>query len=169
MLASLAFFVFDDLPATRFALPSALDESRSALVSVEFGTPAARTVLGDGWEDGPAEPVGPVSWATLPDVSATLRMSSGSKGILKITLRPATSADNRRICSRMVVSVNGWRAPEICLVRGWRECHLEPPEGTLHAGDNRVRFQVVAEAGLNPEEPGVGLAAFRYIRLYARV
>jgi membrane-associated phospholipid phosphatase len=64
MLASLAFFVFDDLPATRFELPSALDESRPALVAVEFGTPEARTVLGDGWEDGLAEPVGPVSWAT---------------------------------------------------------------------------------------------------------
>jgi hypothetical protein len=38
----------------------------------------------------------------------------------------------------------------------------------LHAGDNRVRFQIVAEAGLNPEEPGVGLAALRYIRLYPR-
>jgi hypothetical protein len=91
-------------------------------------------------------------------------MSSGSEGILKITLRPATSVDNQR----MVVSVNGWQAPEICLVRGWREYHLEPPEGTLHAGDNRVRFQIVAEAGLNPEEPGVGLAAFRYIWLYPR-
>jgi hypothetical protein len=53
VLASLAFFVFDDLPATRFGLPSALDESRPALVSVEFGTPEARAVLGDGWEDGP--------------------------------------------------------------------------------------------------------------------
>jgi membrane-associated phospholipid phosphatase len=166
--ASLAFFIFNDLPATRFELPSALDESRPALVSVEFGTPEARTVLGNGWEDGPAEPVGPVSWATAPDVSATLRIPSGSEGILKITLRPATSADNQRICSRMVVSVNAWRAPEICLVRGWREYHLEPPAGTLHAGDNRVRFQIVAEAGLNPEEPGVGLAAFRYIRLYPR-
>ncbi len=68
----------------------------------------------------------------------------------------------------MVVSVNGWRAPEIFLVRGWREYHLEPPAGTLHAGDNHVRFQIVAEAGMNPEEAGVGLAAFRYIRLYPR-
>jgi hypothetical protein len=87
VLASLAFFVFDDLPATRFGLPSALDESRPALVSVEFGTPEARAVLGDGWEDGPAEPVGPVSWATSPDVSATLRMVSGREGILKVTSR----------------------------------------------------------------------------------
>jgi len=168
VLASLAFFVFNDLPATRFGLPSALDESRPALVSVEFGTPEARAVLGDGWEDGPAEPVGPVSWATSPDVSATLRMAAGREGILKITLRPATSADNRPICSRMVVSVNGWRAPEIFLLRGWREYHLEPPAGTLHAGDNRVRFQILAESAMNPEEPGVGLAAFRYIRVYPR-
>jgi hypothetical protein len=79
-----------------------------------------------------------------------------------------TAAGNQRICSRMVVSVNGWRAAEICLVRGWREYHLEPPAGTLRAGDNLVRFQIVAEAGLNPEEPGVGLAPFRYIRLYLR-
>jgi len=167
-LGVVAFVVFDDLPATRFELPSALDESRPALVAVEFGTPQARSFVGDGWQDGPAEPVGPVSWATSADVSATLRLISDGEGILKIALRPATDAENRRVCSRMVVTVNGWRAPEICLVRGWREYHLEPPAGTLHAGDNRVRFQIAAEVPTSPEEPGVGLAAFRYIRLYPR-
>ncbi len=166
VFATLAFVVFDDLPAARLRLPSALEEHRVALGSVEFGTPKARASLGNGWEDGPAEPIGPVSWAMSPDVSVTLRAGAGD-GILKVTLRPAT-ANNGRSCSRLVISVNGWQAPEILLTRGWREYHLEPPVGTLRSGDNTVRFRIVAEPGTTPEEPGTGFAAFRYIRLYPR-
>jgi hypothetical protein len=33
---------------------------------------------------------------------------------------------------------------------------------------NSIERLIVAESGMNPEEPGVGLAAFRYIRLYPR-
>jgi membrane-associated phospholipid phosphatase len=165
-VGGVAFVVFDGLPATRFRLPSALEEHRAALGSVEFGTPKARDSLGRGWEDGPAEPIGPVSWAMSSEVGVTLRTSAAG-GILKVTLRPGT-ANNGRPCSRMVVSVNGWQAPEILLARGWREYHLEPPAGTLRAGDNAVRFRIVADPGMMPEEPGSGLAAFRYIRLYPK-
>lgn len=166
VFGGLAFVVFDGLPAARLRLPSALDEHRAALGAVEFGTAKARAALGSGWADGPAEPIGPVSWAMSPDVGVTLRTPAGD-GILKVTLRPAT-ANNGRSCSRMVMSVNDWQAPEILLVRGWREYHLEPPAGTLRVGDNVVRFRIVADSGMTPEGPGTGLAAFRYIRLYPR-
>jgi undecaprenyl-diphosphatase len=165
-VGGVAFVVFDGLPAARLRLPSALEEHRAALGSVEFGTPNARASIGSGWEDGPAEPIGPVSWAMSPDVGVTLR-TPATGGILKVTLRPAV-ATNGRSCSRMVVSVNGWQAPEILLTRGWREYRLEPPAGTLRAGDNTVRFRIVAEPGTTPQEPGSRLAAFRYIRLYPK-
>ncbi len=166
MLAGLAFIVFDDIPAMRFELPSPLDERGAALGAIEFGTPQARASLGDGWEDGPAEPIGPVSWAVSADVRVTLRIASASDGVLKVALRPATGIDNRRLCARAAISVNGWQAPEISLVRGWREYHIEPPPGTLRAGDNVVRFRIVAERGTIPREPGAGLAAFRFLRFY---
>ncbi len=165
-VGGVAFVVFDGLPAARLRLPSALEEHRAALGSVEFGTPKASGSLGSGWEDGPAEPIGPVSWATAPEVGVTLRTSAAG-GILKVALRPATANDGRS-CSRMVISVNGWQAPEILLAGGWREYRLEPPAGTLRAGDNAVRFRIVAEPGATTEEPASGLAAFRYIRLYPK-
>jgi membrane-associated phospholipid phosphatase len=165
-VGGVAFVVFDGLPAARLRLPSALEEHRAALASVEFGTPKARASLGSGWADGPAEPIGPVSWAMSPEVGVNLRTSAAG-GVLKVTLRPGT-ANNDRTCSRMVVSVNGWQAPAILLTRGWREYHFEPPAGTLRPGDNAVRFRIVAEPGTTPEEPGSGLAAFRYLRLYPK-
>jgi membrane-associated phospholipid phosphatase len=165
-LAGVAFIVFDDVPGMRVELPSPLDARGTALGAIEFGTPQARAALGDGWEDGAAEPIGPVSWAVSADVRATLRIASAADGVLKVTLRPATGVDNRRLCVRVAISVNGWRAPEIYLVRGWREYHIEPPRGTLHAGDNVVRFRIVAEPGPIVREPGAGLAAFRFMRFY---
>jgi membrane-associated phospholipid phosphatase len=163
-LAGLAFLVFDNLPAARLRLPSVLAEHRAAVGAVEFGTAEAQSALGSGWEHGPAEPIGPVSWAMSPDVSVALR-TPAVDGILKVTLRPAVT-NSGPSCSRMVMSVNDWRAPEILLVRGWREYHLEPPAGTLRAGENVVRFRIDAEPGTKRVEPRTGLAAFRYIRLY---
>ena len=164
-LALFAFMIFIDSPGARVRLPSALDESRPSLAAIEFGTTEVRDDLAGSWEHGPAEPIGPVSWALTQDVSAKLRTTaSHDDAILKLTLRPMTDAERRRPCSRVVVSVNEWVAPEITLVRGWREYHLRPPPGTIRPGDNTVRFKIVAEAGR--EDSARGLAAFRYLRLY---
>jgi membrane-associated phospholipid phosphatase len=164
----LAFIVFEDVPGSRLRLPSALDEDRSSLASIEFGTPGSRASLGGFWEEGPAEPIGPVSWARSPDVSVTLHAMSSAAGILKLTLRPAVAARRRSACARMVISVNQWVAPEISLARGWREYHLEPPAGALRAGDNTIRFHITAEGEASDEDAASGLAAFRYLRLYPR-
>jgi membrane-associated phospholipid phosphatase len=166
--ACLAFVVFDDVPETRLRLPSAIDETRSSLASIEFGTAEARSALGGEWGDGPAEPIGPVSWARSPEVTAKLHVIGMAHGILKVTLRPATGDDNRRWCARMRVTVNEWSAPEIALARGWREYHLEPPLGALKTGDNTIRFEIIGQPGLKGEEAATGLAAFRYLRLYPR-
>jgi hypothetical protein len=166
-LGCLAFIVFDDVPGSRFRLPSALDEDRSALASIEFGTPGSRAFLGGLWEEGPAEPIGPVSWARAPDVSVTLRAASSAGGILKLTLRPAVP-ENGRGCARMLISVNQWVAPEIALARGWREYHLEPPAGVLRSGDNTIRFHITAEGESSEDDAASGIAAFRYLRLYPR-
>jgi len=162
-----AFVVFDDVPRARFHLPSAMDESRAWLASVEFGTPQSRDVLVGDWEDGPAEPIGPVAWARSPEVSVLLRGAQDpSDGVLKMTLRPARGQGGRRACARMSIRVNDWVAPEISLARGWREYHLEPPAGVLHGGENTIRFRIVSEAGSSGEDAASGLAAFRYLRLY---
>ena len=163
-----AFIVFDDVPAARFRLPSALDEARSSLASIEFGTPESRAALAGHWEDGPAEPIGPVSWARSPEVSATLHAADPHAGVLKVTLRPALIAEKWKICSRLLISVNDWTAPEISLARGWREYHVEPPVGVLRVGDNVIRFRILAEAQPPGENTDIGLAAFRYLRLYPR-
>jgi membrane-associated phospholipid phosphatase len=164
----LAFIVFDDVPGTRFRLPSALDEDRSSLASIEFGTLGSRASLGGLWVQGPAEPIGPVSWARSPDVSVTLHAASSAAGILKLTLRPAAPASERSGCARMVISVNQWVAPEIALARGWREYHVEPPAGALRAGDNTIRFHITADGEASDEDAASGIAAFRYLRLYPR-
>jgi len=164
VVVAAAFAVFDDVPGIRFHLPSALDESRPSIAAVEFGTNEARGALVGGWGDGPAEPIGPVSWALAKDVGVRLRTEDAKDGaILKLALRPfATPGEHA--CSHIVISVNDWVSPKITLVRGWREYHLEPPAGVLRPGDNTIRFQIVAapDAG----EPAPGLAAFRYLRLY---
>ncbi len=167
-VACVAFLVFDDLPGMRLRLPSAIDESRSSVASVEFGTLESRSALGGQWKDGPREPIGPVSWALSSDVSATLRAEQAAAGVLKIMIRPATDAENRRRCARLVISVNGWAAPEIALTRGWREYHVEPPSGVLRPGANTVRFQFATEPGGGLATTDDGVAGFRYLRLYPR-
>jgi membrane-associated phospholipid phosphatase len=162
-VACVAFLLFDDVPGVRVRLPSALDQTGRSLASVEFGTAEARSARGGLWEDGPPEPIGPVSWALSPDVSVGLRVTSNVDGVLKMTLRPSTAGDDRRHCARVVISVNEWVAPEIALARGWREYHLEPPRGVIRIGSNTIRFHISTDA----TAPG-GLAAFRYLRLFPR-
>jgi membrane-associated phospholipid phosphatase len=164
-----AFIVFDDVPTVRFHLPSAMDERRAWLASIEFGTPESRSLLVGDWEDGPAEPIGPVAWARSSDVSVLLRGTEGQPdGVLKMTLRPARGEGGRRACARMSIRINEWVAPEISLARGWREYHIEPPSGVLRGGDNTIRFRIESEAGTSGEDAASGLAAFRYLRLYPR-
>ncbi|MBI2963764.1 MAG: phosphatase PAP2 family protein [Deltaproteobacteria bacterium] len=167
-IAGAAFLVFDDLPGVRLRLPSAIDESRASIASVEFGTLEGRAALGGRWSDGPREPIGPVSWALSSEVSATLRTEQEAAGVLKIMIRPATGAENRRRCSRLVISVNEWAAPEIALLRGWREYHVAPPPGVLRRGENTVRFRFAAEPGEAPPTASGGRVGFRYLRLYPR-
>jgi membrane-associated phospholipid phosphatase len=166
LLAALAvsFLVFDDLPGIRLRLPSALDENRPSLAAVEFGTTPTGGVLLGEWREGPAEPIGPVSWALAPDVGVRFRAGEAtSRGMLKLTLRPFAER-GRHACSRMVMSVNDWSAPEIRLMRGWREYHIVLPPGVLQPGENTVRFQI--EPPGRQGSPPTGLAAFRYLRLY---
>src|SRR6185436_9298322 len=135
-----------------------------AIAAVEFGTSEARDSLVGGWQEGPAEPIGPVSWALADDVSVRFRARTvDERAILKVALRPV-SFPGRHVCSHIVITVNEWVSPKITLVRGWREYHLEPPAGVLHPGDNTIRFQIVA--GPNVGDPARGLAAFRYLRLF---
>ena len=161
--------LFADVPNWRLHLPSALDERRESVASVEFGAVATLSDLGGKWGDGAREPIGPVSWAMSPDVSVRLRGTRGESGVLKITLRPATGADNHRRCARLVVSINGWSAPEIALARGWREYHLEPPTGILRPDDNTIHFHIIGDVPSAGDGPDGALAAFRYVRLYPRV
>jgi membrane-associated phospholipid phosphatase len=163
VVACVAFLVFDDVPGVRIRLPSALDQTSRALASVEFGTAEGRAAQGGLWQDAPPEPIGPVSWALSPDVSVELRVTSNVNGVLKMTLRPSTAGDGRRRCTRVVISINGWVAPEIALARGWREYHLAPPAGVIRIGSNTIRFRISTDANV----PG-GLAAFHYLRLFPR-
>jgi membrane-associated phospholipid phosphatase len=162
-VACVAFFVFDDVPRARVRLPSALDESSQSLAAVEFGTAEARSARVGLWQDGPAEPIGPVSWALSPDVGVGLRVGSDANVVLKMTLRPAAAGEERGSCARLVISVNEWVAPEIALTRGWREYHLDPPPGVIRAGSNTVRFHISTDATASGR-----LAAFRYLRVFPR-
>jgi hypothetical protein len=167
-LGCVAFVVFDGVPGSRLRLPSAIDENRRWLASIEFGTPESRPTRVGRWEDGPAEPIGPVSWALSADVSVVVRAVEPPVGILKVTARPGVTAEKRSTCARMVITVNDWVAPEITLARGWREYHVDPPMGTFRVGDNTVRFHIVSENEASGEGVANGLAAFRYLRLYPR-
>jgi len=166
-VACLAFFLFDDVPGLRLRLPSALDERRSSLASVEFGTSEAHALLEGEWADGPPEPIGPVAWAMSREVGVRFRDASDDLALLKVALRPATGPRGERGCAHVVIAVNEWVAPEICLTRGWREYHLEPPSGVLRRGENTVRFQIVVDRVLTQDDGG-GFAAFRYLRLYPK-
>jgi membrane-associated phospholipid phosphatase len=167
-VACLAFFVFDDIPGARFRLPSAIEEGRASLASVEFGTPESRQALDGQWQDGPPEPIGPVAWARSPEVGVRLHADAQADGMLRVTVRPAGGYGGERVCARMSIVVNEWTAPEITLARGWREYHLEPPPGVLRAGENTIRFRLMSEPRAGEEEADVGLVAFRYLRLYPR-
>jgi undecaprenyl-diphosphatase len=170
-VACVAFLVFDDVPEVRLRLPSALDVTGSSLASVEFGTAEARSALIGAWKEGPAEPIGPVSWASSSDVGVVLRLRANDRvaGVLKVTLRPATGSDNQRRCVRVAISVNGWVAHEIALLRGWREYHLDLPPGVIRLGDNTVRFRIVADSREDDKGGEGGLVAFRYLKLFPQV
>jgi membrane-associated phospholipid phosphatase len=161
---AVSFLVFDDLPRIRLRLPSALDETRPSIAAVEFGTTPTGGVLLGKWGDGPVEPIGPVSWALAPDVGVRFRAGEVTPGgTFKLTLRPFAER-GRHACSRIVVSVNEWSAPEISLVRGWREYHIALPAGVLRPGENTVHFRI--DWPVRHDPPTTGLAAFRYLRLY---
>jgi membrane-associated phospholipid phosphatase len=165
-LGVLAFIVFARVPGARLRLPSALDENRRWLDSIEFGTPQAHAALIGRWEDGPAEPIGPVAWALSPDVGVVVRAAAPAAGMLKVAVRPAVAAERDRTCARMVIAVNGWVAPEIVLVRGWREYRVRPPAGVFHVGENTVRFRILGAGEGSGGGMKDGLAGFRYFRVY---
>jgi undecaprenyl-diphosphatase len=167
-VACVAFLVFDDVPEVRLRLPSALDVTGSSLASVEFGTAEARSALIGAWKEGPAEPIGPVSWASSSDVGVILRANDKVAGVLKVTLRPATGSDNQRRCARIVISVNDWVAHDIALLRGWREYHLDLPPGVIRLGDNTVHFRIIADPCEGDKGGEDGLVAFRYLRIFSR-
>jgi membrane-associated phospholipid phosphatase len=168
LAACAAFLVFDDVPGIRLRLPSALDENRRSIASVEFGTAEARQILEGEWEDGPPERLGPVAWAKSPEVGVRIEDANEAVAMMKLTIRPAIDPANEQKRAHLVVSVNEWVAPEICLARGWREYHLEPPAGVLRRGENTVRFHILTD-GVPPRgEHDRGLAAFRYLRLYPK-
>lgn len=168
--ATVVFAFFDTVPRARLHLPSAIDEDRPAVASVELGTPESLPALVGSWSKAPSEPIGPVAWAMSPTVGLVLRDDGNDgAGVLKMTLRPPSGSQNRRACVRVTVSVNGWTAPEIALTRGWREYHLEPPPGVLRRGPNQVELRILTEehpTAQAAEKGEAGLVAFRYVKLY---
>ena len=168
VVAALAFVLFDDLPAIRVRLPSAIDAAGAPLASVEFGTDEARADLLGSWGSIATEPIGRVAWAVAPDVGVSIRAGDASGGILKVTLRPATTVENRRRCAQVVVTVNEWSAPSIALTRGWREYHVEPPPGVIRPGVNRIGFHIATEDTAPADRENGGFAAFCYLKLFPR-
>ncbi len=170
-VAAVAFVFFDHVPRARLHVPSAIDEARSPIAGVEFGSTAERADLVGSWSEAVPEPIGRVAWAMSPQVAVMLIDGGGDGGLLKITMRPRRGPENRRECARVVVTVNDWSAPEVALTRGWREYHFEPPAGVIGRGTNRVAFRITAD-DMSVDDPANGaergLVAFRYVRLYPR-
>ncbi len=169
--AAVAFVFFDYAPWARLHVPSAIEEKRSPIANVEFESAEERVDLLGGWSEAVPEPIGPVAWAMSPEVGVVLVDESGGGGLLKVTMRPRRGPENRRECTRVVVTVNDWSAPEVALTRGWREYHFEPPPGAIGRGPNRITFRITAD-DMSVDDPADGadrgLVAFRYVRLYPR-
>lgn len=163
-----AFFVFDDLPGARVHVVSAMDEVEPPLAAVELGTEEARSALAGSWSNGPTEPIGAVAWALSREAGITFDDAGGRGAVIRALVRPAGRPPTGRLCVRLVASVNGWSAPPIALMRGWREIVLEPPPGVLRAGANRIDFIIDLTVPPGSSNPDPGLVAFRSLRLYAR-
>lgn len=168
VLGVAAFALFEDVPAIRLHLPSALDDGRPPVVSVDFGVKTEAVSFEGAWRDGPAEPIGEASWALEPEVRVRFVQNVvGGPAVLKVAMRPPTGTENRRECRRVSVSVNGWRAPEVSLTRGWREYHFPLPDGALRRGPNTVAFTLGGEAPPSTDAVDAGLVAFRYLHVVA--
>jgi len=156
------FIAFYSMPALRIRLPSALVDPRPRLLDVDFGQPLGR--LDGQWSHGWREPIGPVSWIVGNRGTLDFRVEDPpSSPVVKVAIRPPGRHEEASGCTSFVLGVNGWTAPSIDLIEGWREVQIRVPDGVIRPGDNRLELRIVGRSVAAGRAPG--RVAVRYVRL----
>jgi len=117
---------------------------------IEFGAPAARPLLDEGWAVGENRPTSPFRWG-IGDHS-TVRLFLGQPRALTLSFRCSPFRFANAPPQHVTVSVNGRRVDEVTLMPGPRRYTVHLPTDALILGENRLVFSYAysqAPAALN--------------------
>ncbi len=124
-------------------------EVRREAGRIDFGTPAAREHLRDGWHGNERRPGGEtLVWSR--GTASTLAFFLAAPRVLRAELRCAPAADAAGREQAVSVEVNGERAGELALSPGLRTYSIELPVSLLRAGENRLTFRYRHVVALRP-------------------
>lgn len=113
---------------------------RNALMTIDFGSPQARPVLGAGWgedeswEDGRRTLV----WATGVASELKLDLPSDREYLFRLNIFPY--APKGLTCQQIAVKINDTPITKLFLEKGWHWYGFEVPKTSIRPGLNRVDF-----------------------------
>jgi undecaprenyl-diphosphatase len=114
--------------------------ARNALMTIDFGSPQARPVLGAGWgedeswEDGRRTLV----WATGVASELKLDLPSAREYLFHLNIFPY--APKGLTCQQIAVKINDTLITKLFLEKGWHWYGFEVPKTAIRPGLNRVDF-----------------------------
>ena len=157
-LAAVFFVAYEREVAAQRAAP-ALAAGQPDL-SIAFGQPDARPVLGHGWSgderwDGRI----PFVWAVGPEADLRLPALPARDHDVRLRLAPFVSRDGLS-CQQAEISINGWSTGRLVLARGWRDYVVTVPGTALSGGHGQVRFRFAYTARPGEHDPRPLSAAF---------
>jgi undecaprenyl-diphosphatase len=114
--------------------------ARNALMTIDFGSPQARPVLGTGWgedeswEDGRRTLV----WATGVASELKLAVPSAQDYLFRLNIFPY--APEGLTCQQIAVKINDIPITKLFLEKGWHWYGFEVPKTAIRPGLNQVDF-----------------------------
>jgi len=111
-----------------------------APISVDFGTPEARRLLGYGWSIDEKWIVGTLSvvWAEGSASALSVPFPASENYLMRLRLYPFAPIGPS--CQRVEVTVNRVSIARLHLERGWHNYEIDVPKTAVRTGNNEIQF-----------------------------
>lgn len=159
-IPALAFFAPYERRVAAHRIPSAAPLGNlSRDLTVTFGTPGARNLLGDGWSADGTWGAIPFVWAE--DLRSTLRLPPlrPADHRFRLRVRPYARRAGRPPCQVMEVALNGVPLGRLLLEKGWNDYELRVPKDVIGRGENELEFRFAYTEPESPRREGRALSA----------
>ena len=128
-----------------------------APISVDFGTPEARRLLGHGWSIDESWIVGTLSVVWAKGSASALSVPFPASENYRMRLRLYPFAPIGPSCQRVEVTVNRVSIARLHLQRGWHNYEIDVPKTAVRTGNNEIQFsfdyaQSPKSRGTSPDE-----------------